>query len=558
MAATEKKTLWKKIKDRQSQLAEQRRPYEGTWDEVNTFLRPELSARNDKEPNAQGKKPNIIVYNASPEEGLETWADGMQGNSASAGLGWFRYAMANKELDSVPEVRKWLQDAEQVVYGLMRESNYYSTLNPIFRAAGSIGNAPNLIEKNRAGDGIASSSFHSREVFIAEDWSGNVNVWHRKYEMTAIAAADMFGKDNLSAKIGEDITNHPFARHKFIHAVYEKIDPIFDGETGLPDRKWISVYIEVNAPLDKQKPLRRAGYFSKSFAYWRTSKASDAIYGYGPGTVALVDIYALNGITRTMLRAGHLMTDAPMLGSRNLRPQAGNIKPGGKLWKTDPTDDIVPINSVIHYPAGVDREQMMQQAIDRRFNVDFFLMLQRAEREKTAFETSQLIGERATLLSPKIGRMESDLLTPNHDRIFDIAMTEGWFPPPPAILLDSPNGKIDVTYLGPLAQAQRQLLATRRTQQVVSEIAPFVELDPSVLDNFDMNKTVVRIAQDGSWPQEEIRPEEEVAAIRQQRAEAAAEDRRLELLGAMADKVPALATGPEPGSPLEQMQEAEA
>ncbi len=558
------KSLYKLIKERQSAMADCRRPHEQPWEEVIKFCRPDLSEWDDESAESQGKKRNRSTYNASPEEGVEIWADGMQGNLASAVLAWFRLTSAIPSLNEISEVIKYFQEVEEVLYSVIRHSNFYPTLNPVFRNAASIGNAPMWIELNKMRDGITCSSFHPREVFIGESWTGALNQWHRgPFEKTALAAFAEFEEDGLSFTLKQAIElNKPLQRFKFIHAVYERTDPIFDNMTDvtLPDRPWISLYIQTSTEDKLEKPLLKKGanglegYFSKPQIYWRTNKASDSLYGYGPATMALVDIYAINSISRQMLIAGNMLVDPPMIGNAELRRQAGQIKPGGRVWTSSSDQVMAPLMAnAFNYPAGVDREDRKQMSIDRRFLVPFFLMLQRAEREKTAFETGQIILERATLLGPKVERAESDLLSPALDRIFDIAQQMGWLPEPPQVLLDNSSGLVDVEFLGLLSQAQKQQLGSRKMQRVLTGIGPLAEADPEVLDIFNLKKTARRFAHDENWPVDEIRSEDEVAEIRQRRAADLAEQKQLAMADAVASQLPNLNQAPEAGSPMEQV-----
>ena len=545
--AEEKKTLYKKLKDRHSQMKDVRRPYEDVRKEVIEMMRPELSLWDATDGESKGEKRNLEVFNGGPIEALQTWADGLQGHLASPSLDWFRYAMPDRELNSIPEVRKWLQAGEEVVYSVLRSSNFYSILNRAFRNAGSVGDGCMFIEENTALDGIVCSTFHPREPFVAEDQDGVINVFGREFYMTAANAAAKFGKDKLSLTLQENLKNNPQTRSIFLHYVIRRDDPIFDGESGIPDRPWVSVYIEVAAESADPKPARISGYFSYPAPYWRLEKASDTVYGWGLGCSALVDVFALNTVTMTNMRAGHMAVDPPMVGPMTMKGRR-QIQPHGRTW-VNPGDgaEIRPLVTNTNYPVGVDREERLKAAVEDYFDVPFFLQLARSERTKTATEIIELAGEKSILSGSKIGRVQSDLLGPVHDRVFEIAQNRGWIPEPPGILLDG-SGQIEVQYLGPLAQAQRRLFETRRSQTTLAAIGPLVEANPEVLDWMDLDKTAVRVLRDGDWPEDEIRTEDQVNQMREARQQAAEAEQAL-AIAAEAGKLPG--TAPEPGSPLD-------
>src|SRR3989304_4099049 len=360
----ENDNLYKKIIQRFSDLKVIKEPFLAMRREVIQLLRPDLSLWNDTEIGDQGKKPNLTVFNAAPQEALENWADGMQGHLASSSLDWFIYRMGNKKLDKNVQVRKWLQGVEEVIYGLMRNSNYYSHLGPIFRDAGSIGDAPSWIEENAQGNGLACSNFHPREIYVDEDTAGNIDTFYRHYQFSARNAGELFDKALLSEPLQKAIEKEPLKRFNFIHACHKRTDRIFTGIDQLPDREWISVYIQEEAPEDKQNPLRIAGYFSKPFSYWRFAKSPGSVYGVGLGCFALVDIFGINSITEVMLRAGHLSVEPPMYAHAEMRGKV-HIGPGGFTWGQRPEHKPEPINTDIKYPYGADREDRAAAAIHR-------------------------------------------------------------------------------------------------------------------------------------------------------------------------------------------------
>ncbi len=545
------KSLFKKVIERQGRLATVRLPYEEVTRDIIDVLRPDLTRWDDITAQAKGKKRNITVYNANPQDSAKDSANGMQGMLASSALDWFRYGLGDLELEKIPEIRQWLQTATREMYVRFRHSNFYSRLNRVFMDGITLSNGPMFMEKSQFEEKFVCSTFHPREVFISEDAEGSPNVFHREFYLTAVNAAEKFGKEMLSTSLQKTVIDNPQTRIKFIHAVYKRDDQILDREKGIPGRPWISIYVEQEATSsDKDnKPARIAGYWSKPFMYWRFSKSSDSVYGWGIGASSLVDIFALNSVTRTNMKAGQIAVDPPMIGPTGAK---GLIRTnaGGRSWvDSRHIQNVKPLIQNINYPVGLEREDRLELAIARYLNVDFFLMVNRAEKPLTATEVIERTGERATLLGPMIGQLEDDLLEPIHDRAFEIAMTEGWIPEPPAILVDSlgDNQRIETRYIGPLAQAQRRLFASRQTSQTLAEIGPIIEVAPEELDHFDFGKTVVRIARAGDWPEDELRPPEEVAQIRENRQKALEAQQALQVANE-AGKVSG--TAPEPGSPL--------
>lgn len=541
------KTLTKKILERQSQLAEVRRPHEEVTKEIIEMLRPDLTLWDDTDPHSKGQKRNLKIYTAVPIEAVQNATNGLQGNLASKSIDWSRFGLENEELEKVPEIRLWLQEATRGVHRLFSNSNFYSVLNRVVKDGISLSNGPMFIDKSVFSDNLSCSSFHPREIFISENSEGVVNVFHREYEMTIKNAIEAFGQENLSEDLKLKTDTNDQTLVKFIHAIYPADDPILDGEKGLPDRPWISIYIEQANRDTEQKPARIAGYWSKPFMYWRYEKSSDSVYGFGIGASSLVDIFSLNSIARSNMKAAQMAVEPPMMGPLKAKGRI-HVKAGGRSWlRAEDIDKVKPLLQNINYPAALDREERVELAINRYFNVDTFLLLNRAEHPISPEELAEKMGEKSILLGPMIGRFEFDLLEPIHDRVFEIAQTYGLIPPPPAILIDSlETARIETLYIGPLAQQQRRLFSTKRTQAAIQAIGPILQVHPEFTDNIDWDKTGKRLMTAEDWPEDEFRSAEDVELIRSQRQKA----RQAQAVAAMASEVGGMSgAAPEPGSP---------
>lgn len=552
--ANQEKSLYKRIKSRFAEMQDVRRPFEEPWKELIGLLRPDLSAWEDETIDSQGKKRNVDVYAGAPQHALSVWTDGLLGHTASPSLDWFHYRLPGKKANDIAAIRKWLQNSEEAVASLLKDSNYYSHLSPYYRDGGSIGDAASWIEKNKKEDGIACANFHPREIFVDEDSQERVDTFYRYYEMTAKNAADAFGKEKLSLALNNALDKNPLARFKFIHASHNQNDPILKDIEGekIPDRPWISIYLQEATDGVKENPLRIAGYWSSPFSYWRMFKTSGSVYGLGLGSFALVDIFGLNQIARTMLRAANMAVDPPIYAHREMRGKV-HIKPHGLTFGDRPEHRPEVVYDGGKYPFGVDREERMTAAMNRWFDVDFFLMLSQTDKVFTATQVLQMANERAILLAPKIGRLNRDKYDQDHDRILDLAAEMGKIDPPPDILLEHIaryGDRIDVQYNGLLEQAQRKQREIGRTELVFTQLAPVLSIAPEEKDWLKLGKTVVRIAREGGLPEDEVATEDEVAAIRQARAEALAAQAKMEMMERAAKAIPSLQRETAPTSPL--------
>ena len=111
--------------------------------------------------------------------------------------------------------------------------------------------------------------------------------------------------------------------------------------------------------------------------------------------------------------------------------------------------------------------------------------------------------------------MLSEFLSPLIDRVFGIMDRKGLLDDAPEVLKDR---DIDVQYSSMIARAQRQNEA-QAILRTIEQAAPFISADPSVLDNFDGDKALIEFARINNFPKTILRSKEEVAKIREDRAE---------------------------------------
>lgn len=125
----------------------------------------------------------------------------------------------------------------------------------------------------------------------------------------------------------------------------------------------------------------------------------------------------------------------------------------------------------------------------------------------------------AELMGPTVSAYEPRVLNPLIERVFALLDEAGMLPPPPDGL--SEWATLSVSYQSPMAQMLEQSGAVA-TVQFMEQVAPLVQVNPEIFDKLDTDQMVDELAQRMGVPASIIRSDEQVAAIRRQRAEAQA------------------------------------
>jgi hypothetical protein len=251
---------------------------------------------------------------------------------------------------------------------------------------------------------------------------------------------------------------------------------------------------------------------------------------------ALPDIKMLNEMSKTDIRAVHKLVDPPILlhddgmlggGTKvDMRPNAliygGVSRQGQQLIQPFQTGARVDIN-----------EQKMEgrrQSIDNAFLVTLFQILVETPR-MTATEALIRAQEKGMLLTPTMGRQQSETLGPQIERELDLLMKHKVLPDMPEELIEA-GGEYEIIYDSPLSRMQRaeELVGVQRTMEL---LAPFAQINPEILDIFDPDNLARVTAEVSGVPTPVLRSPDDLKALREQRAQ----QQQAEQMAAMAQPV---------------------
>lgn len=534
-----------KIRYRFNQMESARLPYEPLWQDIVDLVAP----RRSNLTVTPGKKKGLEVYDGTPRGACQQHADGLFGYLCSPTMEWFRLRIARKEINNIPEVKAYLQDsAEQLFYAFNR-SNFYAVTPEYFFDGCSIGTATMYGEEDVGQGKIIFIVRNPWEVYISPNRYGEVDVLFRKYKMTARNAYDRFGK-KLSEKIKTSAKNSPETEFDFLHGVYPNDDRQL-GKVDSNNKAFSSVYIELAGSNDL---LSEKGYDLFPYSVWRYRVDSGEIQGRSPASDAIIEIFGLNQVTKTILEASQLAVLPAYNVPKEMRGKV-RIKPRGYNYYEDPQRIVTPVHVPSSLPAGEAQQERLSNAIERNFHIEFFMLLSRAAlegRQLTVPQVMEMQGEKGAMLGAVVGRLNGDFFDPIIDRVFQIESDAGRMPEVPDILYETEETNIEVEYLGPLAQAQKQLLKTQSITRSIATLAPMAEIKPEIMDRINFDVVTDKILDSNNFPQDAIVSVDDANEVRRIRAEAAEAREQMAMLGEAADKVPGLSKKIEKGSVIDK------
>jgi hypothetical protein len=237
--------------------------------------------------------------------------------------------------------------------------------------------------------------------------------------------------------------------------------------------------------------------------------------------LALPAIKVLNEQKKTMLTQGHrvvnpvlLSHDDGVLDTFSLKP--GAMNPGGVSAEGRPLVHTLPTGNLA---AGQELMDMERQVINDAFLVNLFQILVETPA-MTATEVLERAREKGALLSPTMGRQQSEMLGPMIERELDVLVQQNMLPPLPPALAEA-EGEFEIEYDSPLSRSQRAEEASGWLRTLEAAIAyANTTQDLGVLDQFNTDIIYPALAEINAVPASWMRGADEVAQIREQRAQA--------------------------------------
>ena len=503
----------KELQKRVEELEEARNRIRPQWEEIARYVTPGRGVFNDSEPN-QGDRKDRDLLDATPFQSLTTLAAGMQGGLTSPSRPWFKLGVTDPELGDYEPVRVWLDEVERRMLHVLGRSNAYNCLHTLYAEVGAFGTGAVYIEEDPT-EVLRCTALTAGEYAVAFDSRGMPSEFCRTFWMSAPQMAEAFGYDALSDAARGALDNGRRGQWFRVHHLISPNDDFSPlGKEDRPARSmpWASVYWEHG----KEKPLRVSGYEEFPVLVPRWDVVGADYYGRGPGWAALGESKMLQELRYDYLGAQKLAIRPPVMGPSGLKKACVDLEAGG-LSFYDGNVGFQPVYQVRpDIPGQLQAIAESRQMIQRFFYADLFLMLASNDtRDMTAREVVERHEEKMLMLGPVLERLENELLDPLIERVFAIMDRMGLIPPPPEDL----GGKLlQVEYISILAQAQR-MVGIEGIERLADFVGRYAPVKPEVLDKVDFDEAIEQYARKLGVPAAVIVSDENVAAIREQRAQ---------------------------------------
>lgn len=485
------------------------------------------------------------LYTSQPQLLRRQMADRVNTMTRPEGQQWFKREAVPDDLMENDEAKAWCESAtktqRRVIYDA--RSGFVRAMSESDNDYVAFGNAVMAYGYNEDKSGVLFRTCHLRDCAFAEGSDRLVNELHETMKPTISQAVRLFGKDRLPKKWRDMCEDQTKAGEtvRVRRCVVPLDDYMFEGERFPKGVKFLSVYIALDCDDDKEIALREEyfSYFPYHVRRWMT--VSGEVYARSPcADLALADANTLNSAEAAALKGIEFTADpaytAPDDGiigevelgagkvtyvDRELLAAAGTRKVLDKIEAGEP-------KTALEYIA------IKEAKMARAFFMDLLAMPER-RGEMTATEFMQrfkaALRDAAPVFQPLIADY-SILMEGVGDLILNAhgpADPWGGFEDGPDVLS---GAQTEFKFMTALDEAFSDM-EREQALEVQNQYLILKEAGAEAVDQIDMDK-VVR-ASIANFKTEWTRPDDEVAALREQRQAAQAAEQAKQEGAAIAD-----------------------
>ena len=476
-----------------------------------TIIKPELEELSEhfyprsvrfltSDVNKTKKRKNKKIIDSTPLIALRNFSSGMMSGATNPSQNWFRTKIKNYNMEMDYSTKLWCSSVEKLFRDAFQSSKLYTILPVIYKQLGVYGFSALSLESDYDQLFIAKV-LPIGSYRYAKNYKGEVDTFVREYSETAKNIVEQFGEENCSYHVKEAAKKQSESRFDIIHAVM--VNPNFDKtKKWAKNKKFISVYYEKGTT--EKKFLSESGFDKFPYVVFESEVNGEDVYPCeSPAINALPDVKQLFTMVIDKAKAEKKIISPTLRGPAKYKADSIADKPNMYLPDDDSGNGVSAVHEV--NPRILELEnhiQEMKQTIKEHFYNDLFAMiLNTAERGRTATEVNELKEEKMVLLAPLLLQIHLGL-----NQIFDWLFQEfirvDILPEPPEQIQ---GGEIEIEFVSTLAQAQKvakiagmerfttftmnlansldpMLSKKLNGAKIIDDYADFANIDPSILN----------------------------------------------------------------------------
>lgn len=536
----------------------ERASYDAHWRELgeHTFTRRTRFFEGDRN---RGDKRNQKIINETGTLAARTLRAGMFTGITSPARPWRRLTTADPDLARYAPVKDWLYLYNERLSLINRRTNFYNVAPTLFGdmgvfATGCMGAFPDEQDIYRF------YSFPVGSYWLATNQRGVVDTFMREFQMTVRQLILEFG----DPKAGPGERWKPFSatvRNLWDRGSYDipinvtmvihpngAFDPRMREATF---KAYAGSYFETGTAaggitqadtLMHDTFLRETGYDLFPIFAPRWDVTGEDVYGTScPGMDALGSIKELQSLMKKKAKGLQKQLDPALTGPTGLKTQKTSLLSGDVTYLDvrEGMQGLRPIHETNFSHADVREDiNSLERRINRTFYADMFMAITQMEGVQPRNERELVMRheERLLELGPVLERTNDEFLDPLTRVETMYIMQHGLMPPPPKELAQS---QLNVEYISMMAQAQK-LVGIAGTERFLSFVGNLSGVWPDVKDKIDADYAIDDYGDRMGVAAPIMVSDEEVAAVREARAQAQQQQAQAQMVNTAADSAKSL------------------
>lgn len=492
-----------------------------------------------------------IAYDSTGVRSLPKYVAVLEQIATPHRMKYHALTASNQDLMRIRRVKEYYDEVTNLLFKMRYSPTAYfiQAAAEVYASIGTYGTGPCYLGRRTPNALSRVPSFfyrscHLKDIYILVNDQGEVDTVMRRFWLNKRQFEQKFPEQALPKSIATT-TDADGDFFEFIHVVQprEDHDPT---SLGVNRHPIVGSYIAVK---DETYVGEEEGYRSIPYLTPRTFTESDDPYGFSPAQRALPALGTASSIKKTTLKQGQKAADPVLLahddgvmnGPVDLRPGAVNYggvdSQGRRLIQSLETGNFSVSEKIL---------QDERADIEDSFFVFIFRLLEE-NREMTATEVVERAAKETALLSPTMGRLQSEWIAKFVDRELDMADEMGMMPQMPPELIEA-KGEYENLYTSPMAKNiyAEETSGFMRAVEMSLNIVNATQ-DQSHLDHFDFDVAIPEISSNMAVPARWMTDMETKKARAEERAAQQEQQQLVENAGPIAGALKA-AQGSEDGA----------
>lgn len=441
---------------------------------------------------------------------VRNFASGMQSGATSAATRWFKIQMKKKELNDIQSVKIWSNQQEELIRRILAASNFYQSMLGIYKHLGVYGFSALSMEPDYQ-TVVNFKLLPIGSYRYLKDHRGNIDTVCRNFKESAKNIVAKYGYENCPENVQNAYDNQNSNLFELCYFVEPNKE--YNPKSPLAKHK---KFISATFVVGSDNFLKLSGLDRFPFAIFEAEVNGEDVYPSNcPGMEALPDAKQLMAQVKEYSKGLKKLVSPLYKGPAALFKEKGLIDAPGQIIPED--DNGRGISTVYEVPPDVlklkQNNDELKQTIKEHFYNDLFaVILNTAERGRTATEVNEIKEEKMVLLSPLLDQVHKGLRAVL-DWIFFETIDTGIMPEPPE---EIQSEEMETEFVSALALAQKvkNISSMERFTTFVTNLSQVC--DPTLVKKINADKVVDEYAEIANVNPELVKSTDEVNKYREQ------------------------------------------